>query len=96
MNKSIIDNKKECYVCGSTTNLHFHHILFGVRNRQKADDDGLAVYLCYQHHEGTYGVHGKKGHALDIALKTIAEKTWISYYNKSEEDFIKRYGKNYL
>ena len=93
--KSIICNEKQCYVCGSRFNLHLHHIMFG-KNRKKADEDGLTVYLCYQHHEGTYGVHGKEGHNLDQELKKIAEEKWIKHFNKTKEDFIERYGRNYL
>lgn len=72
-----------------------HHIMFG-KNRKKADEDGLTVYLCYEHHEGTYGVHGKKGHEIDELLKISAEQVWLTKNNKEKEDFIKRYGKNYL
>lgn len=93
--KTIICNEKQCYVCGNRNNLHLHHIMFG-KNRKKADQDGLTVWLCYQHHEGTFGVHGKKGHNLDQELKKIAEDKWIKYYNKTKKDFIERYGRNYL
>lgn len=93
--KSIISDKKECYVCKTTNNLHLHHIMFG-KNRKKADKDGLTIYLCYEHHEGTNGVHGKNGHELDIKLKQLAEKRWIEYYDKDIEDFISIYGRNYL
>lgn len=85
-----------CYVCGNKLYPHLHHIFYGVRNRKKADEDGLTVYLCYKHHEGTDGVHGKNGHKLDMRLKQIAQKKWMEYYNKTTDDFIKRYGKNYL
>lgn len=93
--KSIISDKKECYECGITQYLHLHHIMFG-RNRKKADEDGLTIYLCYFHHEGTYGVHGVNGHTLDLKLKKVAELKWLEFYDKTVEDFIKRYGKNYL
>lgn len=93
--KSIISEKRECYVCKTIDNLHLHHIMFG-KNRKKADKDGLTVYLCYEHHEGTNGVHGKNGHDLDIKLKRIAEKRWMEYYDKDIEDFIKEYGKNFI
>lgn len=95
MKSSIINNEKRCFKCGITHSLHYHHILFG-KNRKKADKDGLMVYLCYEHHEGTNGVHGKNGHELDLKLKRIAEKRWLEYYDKTIEDFIKRYGKNYI
>lgn len=95
MNKSIIQKSKQCFVCGKTYNLHLHHIMFG-KNRKKADEDKLTVYLCYEDHEGTNGVHGKNGHNLDIRLKQIAEQVWCEYYNKTPEDFRQRYGRNYL
>lgn len=90
-----IQDIKQCYVCGAKNNLHLHHIIFG-KNRKKADEDGLTVWLCYDHHEGTYGVHGKYGHMLDSRLKQIAEEIWLEHYNKTTDDFIKRYGKNYI
>lgn len=93
--KSIIQKNKECYVCKKSNNLHFHHIMFG-KNRKKADNDLLTVYLCYEHHEGTNGVHGKNGHELDLRLKQIAEQVWLEYYNKTIDDFISRYGRNFL
>lgn len=93
--RSIINDEKKCYVCGVTNNLHLHHIMFG-RNRKKADEDGLTVYLCWFHHEGTDGIHGLNGHKLDMKLKQIAEKRWCEFYNKTIEQFIKRYGRNYL
>ena len=95
MNKSIINNKKECIVCHTTNNLNCHHIIFG-KNRNNADKDGLTVYLCYEHHEGTNGVHGKNGHKLDLKLKQLAEKKWCEYYNKTSNEFLERYHKNYL
>lgn len=95
MKSSIINNEKRCYLCGERNNIHLHHILFG-KNRKNADEDGLTVYLCYNHHESTTGVHGKKGHDLDLKLKQIAEKRWLEYYGKTTDDFINRYGRNYL
>ena len=93
--KSIIQDKKECYICGTKNNLDLHHTIFG-KNRKKADEDGLVVYLCQEHHKGTTGVHGKYGHELDILLKEISQRKWQKYYNKTEEDFIERYFKSYL
>ena len=72
-----------------------HEIFFG-KNRQKSIDDGLVVFLTPQMHRGTYGIHGKFGHDFDITLKQIAEQTWINYYKKNINEFIKKYGKNYL
>ena len=94
--KSIIQEEKKCYVCETTYNLHSHHCIHGTANRKLADQDGLTVYLCYEHHEGTNGVHSKNGHELDLELKILAQKRWMEYYDKTEDDFRKRYGKSYL
>lgn len=93
---SIMQNVKYCYICGNTNNLHKHHIMKGVRNRNKAEQDGLWVWLCYQHHEGTNGVHGKNGHELDLYLIKQAEEKYLVHYNKTIDDFVRRYGKNYI
>ena len=95
MKNSIIQKNKKCYVCGTTQNIHLHHVIFG-KNRNNSDKDGLMVYLCYEHHEGKNGVHGKNGHELDYALKRKAEIMWCEYYNKTPDDFLKRYKRNYL
>ena len=67
---SIIQSKKECYFCGSQVGLESHHCILG-KNRHNAERFGLKVWLCYNHHRGTNGVHGKNGHELDLKLKTI-------------------------
>lgn len=93
--KSIMQEKKQCYICSSTIGLEEHHCLFG-NARKKSEQDGLKVWLCYEHHRGDYGVHGKFGSTVAEKLKIDAENRWLEYYNKDIEDFIKRYGKNYL
>lgn len=94
--KSIIQAEKKCYVCETTYNLHSHHCMHGTANRKLADQDGLTVYLCYEHHEGNNGVHNKNGHELDLELKQLAQKRWMEYYDKTEDDFRQRYGRSYL
>ena len=76
--------------------LERHEVFFGRKNRQKSIDDGLVVFITPEQHRGTYGVHGKKGHNFDMYLKRKAEECWLEYYDKTIEDFIKRYGKNYI
>ena len=94
--KSIIQTEKKCYVCETIYNLHSHHCMHGTANRKLADQDGLTVYLCYEHHEGNMGVHNKNGHELDLELKQLAQKRWMEYYDKTEDDFRQRYGRSYL
>ena len=76
-------------------NSHRHEVFFGVRNRQKSIDDGLVVFLLPElHNMSSKGVHFNKD--FDLELKKVGEKVWLNYYNKTINDFIKRYGKNYL
>lgn len=91
---SIIQNEKKCYVCGTNQNIHIHEVMFG-RNRNNSIKDGCCVYLCgYHHNQSNEGVHFN--HKLDMELKQKMEKRWLEYYHKDIEDFIKKYGRNYL
>lgn len=68
-----------------------HHAIHGTANRKLADQDGLTVQLCHTCHKllHDHGIH-------DRDLQQIAEKSYLEHYNASIEDFIKRYGKNFL
>lgn len=93
--KSIIQTKKECYITKSTINLHKHHIFEGTANRRLSEEDGMWLWLRADwHNMSDYGVHFNK--ELDLKLKRIGQKAWQEYYNKTKEDFIARYGRNYL
>ena len=98
VSKSIIQpigSSKMCYVCQTSYNLHKHHIFYGTANRKKAEQDGCWCWLCSRHHNmSNDGVHFNK--QLDLELKTKAQLAWMQVYNKTINDFIKRYGKNYL
>lgn len=95
MAKSIIQSKKECYITGSTYNLHKHHIFEGTANRKLSEKYGLWIYLRADWHNlSNYGVHFNR--ELDIKLKKVAQKRWQEYYQKTKEDFIKIFGKSYL
>ena len=91
---SILQDDKRCYVCNTKDNIHIHEVFFG-KNRKKSIEDGCCVYLCGKHHnQSKDGVHFN--HKLDLELKKQMELYWLKTYNKTIEDFIKRYGKNYL
>lgn len=92
---SIIENSDYCYICNHykgilTIATDTHHCI-GAANRKKATKDGLVVRLCRQCHTL---LHDKNLHYKD--LQQIAEQAYIDHYNASIEDFIQRYGKNYL
>ena len=92
--ESVIQSEKECYVCGTTLNLHSHHCLYGVSNRKQAERRGLKVWLCaYHHNMSNEGVHFNK--SLDIRLKTMAQEYYESHYG-TREQFVREFGRNYL
>lgn len=94
MTESILQKNKVCYICGTTQNLHRHHIFFGTANRSISEADGCVVYLCQRHHTGASGVHGNR--KIDLTLKARCEEAWLIKYDKTIEDFIARYGRNYI
>lgn len=64
-------------------------------NRKKSIEDGLVVFLTpEQHRYGKNAVH--QNYEVWLMLKKEAEKRWCEFYNKTSEDFRKRYGRNYL
>lgn len=93
--KSIIQkHKNHCFICQKQADiLEEHHIFYGV-NRKLSEKYGLKVPLCYEHHRGTNGVHGKNGKELNIKLKKIAQRRFEETHTR--EDFIQNFGKNYL
>lgn len=91
--KSIIQKEKECYICGTTSNLQEHHCLYGTANRKKAEELGLKVWLCREHHTGDSGAHFDKG--MDLFLKRLAQMHFEGRYG-SRELFIQVFGKSYL
>ena len=93
--KSIIQNEKKCFICGTTNWLEEHHIFEGTANRKISEKYGLKIFLCHRHHnEPPYGVHHDKEKML--MLKQIGQEKFMKYYNKTKEEFIEMFGKNYL
>ena len=91
--KTVLQSEKECIVCGTTYNLHDHHIFFGAR-KKASERRGLKCWLCAPHHNmSNDGVHHNR--ILDLKLKKFAQKYYESNYG-TREDFIKEFGKSYL
>lgn len=91
---SIIQNEKCCYFCGTTKDIHIHEVFYG-RNRQRSIEDGCCVYLCGAHHNmSSKGVHFNV--ELNLYLRKVMQQRWCEYYNKTNDDFIERYGQSYL
>ena len=94
MNKSIMPNYEK-WATEYFPGLHKHHIFGGNPNRRLSEEDGLFVYLPPELHDmSDKGIHFDK-EFMDYAHK-VGQEAWMKYYNKTTEDFIKKYGKNYL
>lgn len=82
-------------MCVAIAKIFTYTRCFFGKNRNKSIQDGCCVYLCARHHNmSNQGVHFNK--QLDLELKQSMERKWLEVYNKTIEDFISRYGKNYL
>lgn len=73
-----------------------HEIFEGrTGNRNKSIEDGLVIFTTPEIHrinKDSIHLSPKKW----IWLKELAEKTWCEYYNKTSDEFLERYHKNYL
>lgn len=94
MSRSLMDNERKCFVCGTTLNLHKHHIYGGVGRRKVSERYGCWCYLCAAHHNmSDAGVHFNK--TLDTQLKMECQKRWEAKHGE-RQDFIRTFGRNYL
>ena len=94
--ESIIpDNNEFCYLCkkkGLTVRgTDCHHMVYGTAKRKLADEDGLHVQLCHLHHMMLH----QQGYYRE-ELQQYAEQMWLDHYGKTIDDWIQRYGKNFL
>lgn len=93
--ESILMEMDHCLVCGNTNNLHIHEVFFGANNRENSIREKLCVSLCaYHHNMSNNGVHFNR--ELDLKIKKWAEKKWLEKNDKTIDDFIKIFGKNYI
>lgn len=66
-------------------------------NRKKSIRDGLVIFITpYQHRINNNSIHKDPKNPLWVEVKKIGQATWMEHYNKTKEDFIREYGKNYL
>jgi hypothetical protein len=85
-----MDGINRCWVCGSTSNLEFHHIFGGCR-RQTSEKYGIKVYLCQKHHSD---VTDCKDTGLVEELHRWGQ---IKFQRENPNlSFLKVFGKNYL
>lgn len=90
--KSIMQNKKVCFICQREEGVEEHHIFFGSKNRKQSELHGLKVWLCYDHHRGKTSPHLNIN--VDRHLKQIAQKEFERTHTRAE--FMAGFGRNYL
>lgn len=79
------DDLDTCYICGRDRT-QFHHV-FGASNRNHSTEDGLFIPICAECHE--------KIHKFNpLSLKQEGQRCYEKTH--SREEFMKRYGKNYI
>lgn len=83
-------NKESCFICGQYAT-ECHHAMHGTANRKLADEDGLTVMLCHTCH---MNLHDKGN--FDRELQKIAQQRWMEFYDKTADEWQKRYGKSYI
>ena len=89
---SILQDRFECFICGTAEGLESHHIFFGNPNRKHSEEDGLKVWLCHTHHRGNVSVHFNR--TMDLKLKRFAQQKYEETHTR--EEFMERYGRNWL
>lgn len=62
--------------------------------RDISEAHGFYVYLTVEWHEGTEGVHGRDGHALDQRLKRECQAAFERTHSHAE--FMEIIGRNYI
>ena len=95
-----------CIICGRP-NVEQHHCLKGHSKRHLADEDGLTLPLCKDHHTGIMGVHNHK--ELNVLCEIIGQLAWERDYlikktelpfddlsEEARDAFRYRYGRSYL
>lgn len=87
--KSILQDKKICFICGASQMLDEHHLMNGYGQRKKSEQDGLKVYLCRYCHDSVH-----RNSEQRLFLKKIAQRKYLESHTYDE--WMKRYRKNYL
>ena len=82
-----------CFACGHPYAMTHECFLGSRRNLSRLY--GLTVRLCWEHHQGTSGVHGKNGLSLANELKAYGQRIWIDNHG-TKEDFIRIFAVRWL
>ena len=85
---------EHCIICGKSP-INLHEIFYG-SNRLTSIKYGLVIPLCTcNHHKSNVeGIHKDK--ELDLIWKVKGQQAFMKHYNKTIEEFIEVFGRNYL
>lgn len=90
--KGAAQTQDMCYLCHKPiyNNRDLHHIFNGSAYRKKSDEDGFVVYLHHTCHMWL--------HEHPVSMRTFKQRgqRYFEANMGTREEFIKRYGKNYL
>ena len=90
--RSILQDEKRCFICGTNIGCELHHCIHGTAGRKIADKLGLTLWLCSEHHRGNYSPHQNR--ELDLRLKRFAQSCYEDKH--SREEWMQKVGRNYL
>ena len=90
MESKFTSDLNHCYVCGRPYP-NLHHMMNGA-NKKKAEQYGLILPLCINHHTGAEGVHTKPEKML--ACRQMAQRKFEEEHTRKE--WIEQFGKSYL
>jgi len=83
--------KDYCYICGLYTYCNPHHLIEGIGRRKLSDKYGLVVNACFNCHRDIHD-HPERY----LYLKKEAQQFAMKQYSWSIQDWINKFGKNYL
>lgn len=89
MTESILQTETECFITGSRTDLHLHHVFHGPR-RKAADEWGCWVWLRSDIHRQLHD----RDPEMDRMIKRICQERFEELYG--HEKFMAVFGKSYL
>ena len=96
VSESIISNEKVCFICGTTLNLHRHHVFHQRGNRDVSEREGCWCYLCMRHHDDYSKDSVHNNPPFQIMLQKFTQKLWEDKNGGSRERFIETFGRSYL
>lgn len=83
------DDLEHCYICHKKA-IQRHHI-FNASNRKHSTDDHLWIPVCLECH---IKIHNERSQRLNYCLKQDGQ--WKFEETHTHDEYMARYGKNYL